>query len=308
MISVIVPVFNEEKSIRAFLDRLLPVLAQIDEQHEIIFALDPSTDQTEQVISTLMSVHNQIKLLKLSRRFGQAAATMAGLTYAKGDFVVAIDVDLQDPPELIIEMYALCQQGVDVAYAQRRTRAGETWLKKRVAALGYKVINKYSNCNIPPDTGDYRMLSRRIVEHILRLNDQQGFLRGLVAYVGFKQVAVLYDRDKRYAGKGNYNRYLGSLTIGFNGLFGFSKRPLALLYIPAIMLFSVCVLWAIAQLFFMLFRHQMPTMQEITIWLVCFLSSIQLMGLGLLGEYIGRLYMERTHRPLYIVDEYIEHI
>lgn len=306
-ISVVVPVYNEQPSITPFVNRLLPVLSQIDGTHEVIFALDPSTDDTEQMISDLMAVHPQIKLLKLSRRFGQAAATMAGLAHAKGQYVVVIDVDLQDPPELIEKMYQVCHQGVDVAYAKRNSRQGETWLKKRIASLGYKLINRLSDCRIPRDTGDYRMLSRRAVDQIIKLDDHQGFLRGLVAYIGFKQVAILYDRDKRFVGKGNYNRYLGSLTIGFNGLFGYSKRPLALIYLPALLLFGLSLLWAVISLVLALSGHASPSMAEVTIWLICFVSAIQLMGLGLLGEYIGRIYMERDNRPLYIVDKYVEH-
>lgn len=303
-ISVVVPVYNEQNSIATFVKRTVVVLDKLCQEFEIIFAMDPSTDNTEQKIQQMMQQYQQIKLLKLSRRFGQAAATMAGIEHASGDYVVVIDVDLQDPPELIETMYDLCKQGTDVAYAKRKTRQGETVIKKIITHLGYKIINKISECRIPTNTGDYRMMSRRVVTHLLALKDQQGFLRGLISYIGFKQTAVLYDREPRFADQGKYNRYLGSLTIGLNGIFGFSKRPLALLYIPACILFIICFLWVVLQLVISLFNHDAPSIAMIIIWLVCFLSSIQLFGLALIGEYLGRIYLEKNNRPLYIVDSF----
>lgn len=303
-LSVVVPIFNEQDNIVPFLERMLPILNRISSNYEIIFCYDPSTDQTEQVVRQQMDNNKKIKLLKLSRRFGQAAATMAGLSYSVGAAVVVIDVDLQDPPELIEEMYQRYLSGVDVIYAQRLSRKGESWLKKIVANLGYRAIAKLADCSIPRNTGDYRMMSRRVVEGIVELQDQQGFLRGLVAYVGFKQEAITYHRDGRNAGDGKYNRYVGSLKIGLNGLVGFGRNILALLYVPALMLVLLSMGWGSYHLILFLLGGGIPSGMAMLACGMCLLSGVQLLAMALLGEYIGRLYMERTSRPLFIVDSF----
>jgi dolichol-phosphate mannosyltransferase len=181
--------------------------------YELVFALDPSPDRTEEVILEQIKRNPNIKLIVFSRRFGQPAATMAGIFSCQGDNCVVIDVDLQDPPELIADMYKKLQDGYEVVYAKRRSREGETLLKRLIAYVGYNVINKFSDVEIPRNTGDYRIMTRRVIEELARLNESHGFLRGLVAYVGFKQTFVEYDRDPRYSGIGNYNRFTGSLKV-----------------------------------------------------------------------------------------------
>src|SRR5437868_1414405 len=227
-LSVVAPVFNEEKNVPAFLGRLVPVLESITSEFEVIFCLDPSTDATEQVVLDHRNRDPRIKLLKFSRRFGQPMSTLAGLTYAGGDSVVVMDVDLQDPPELIREMIVKWRDGFDVVYAQRRNRAGETAVKRFVASLGYKLINRIAEVNIPPNTGDFRLMSRRVVDEVVRLKETHGFLRGMVAIVGFRQTSVLFDRPARHSGAGNYNRFFGSIRIGMNGVVGFSNYLLSL--------------------------------------------------------------------------------
>ena len=229
-ISIVVPVFKEESNILPFLKRLLPVIESISTQTEVIFALDPSPDKSEEIIIRNSQLDNSIKIIKMSRRFGQPAATMAGLAYSKGQRVVVIDVDLQDPPEVILELNGKMNEGFDVVYATRRTRDGETLIKKIFAKFGYSVINSLSDVQIPKNTGDFRIMSRRVVDEICSLNEKHGFLRGLVAYVGFNQTGIYYDRDSRHTGKGNYNRYLGSMRIGLNGLVGFSAKPLNIIW------------------------------------------------------------------------------
>jgi dolichol-phosphate mannosyltransferase len=209
-----------------FLERLLPVVSRITSNFEVIFSLDPSTDNTELVISQASSRYPQIKLVKMSRRFGQPAATMAGLTLSQGAKIVVIDVDLQDPPEVIELLNSKFDEGLDVVYATRRSRKGESLLKKLLALFGYKVINRLSDVQIPRNTGDFRIMSRRVVDEICGLSEKHGFLRGLVAYVGFNQTGIIYDRDERFVGKENYNRCFGSLKIG---LIGFSAKPLSLM-------------------------------------------------------------------------------
>src|SRR3990167_1012395 len=223
-ISVIVPVYKESKNIQPFLARLEPILEKTVPHYEIIFALDPSPDDTEAVIENEITRNPNIKLMVFSRRFGQPAATMAGILSCKGKTCVVIDVDLQDPPELIKALYEkLQQEKVEVVYAKRRSRKGETLIKRLIAYFGYKAINTLSDVKIPRNTGDFRIMTRRVIEELRRLHESHGFLRGLVAYVGFKQAFVEYDRDERLEGQGNYNRLTGSLKIGLNGLISFSS-------------------------------------------------------------------------------------
>jgi dolichol-phosphate mannosyltransferase len=301
-ISVVIPVYREEGNIGPCLARLVPVLEKIG-HYEIIFCLDPSSDRTEDVIRDQIAKNECIRLMVFSRRFGQPAATMAGILNSIGETCVVIDVDLQDPPELIAELYAKLRDGFDVVYAQRRTREGETWLKKRVSSLGYKLINALADCPIPPNTGDFRIMNRRVVEELRLLSESHGFLRGLVALVGFRQTAVQYDRDARHAGVGNYNRYLGSLRIGVNGIVGFSTVPLsALLWLGlGIAILSVALIIAMVVLKIVLGARYPLGIPTLTV-LVLFLGGVQLVGIGVLGEYLGRVYEEVRRRPRYIVD------
>jgi polyisoprenyl-phosphate glycosyltransferase len=223
---VVVPVYKEEGNISEFLRRVSEILQYITEDYEIIFCLDPSPDRTEAVVLEHREKDQRVKLLKFSRRFGQPMAVLAGLQYSSGQAVVVMDVDLQDPPELITEMVERWHAGYDVVYAQRRTREGETAIKRFVSWAGYKLINKIAEVNIPPNTGDFRLMSRRVVAEINRLKECHGFLRGMVAVVGFNQTSILFDRPPRFSGRGNYNRFLGSLRIGFNGVFCFSNYAL----------------------------------------------------------------------------------
>ncbi|MFM8337599.1 MAG: glycosyltransferase family 2 protein, partial [Opitutaceae bacterium] len=228
LLSVVVPVYKEEKNIPEFLRRLRPILGAVTEDYEIILSLDPSPDRTEDVILEHRAADPRIRLLKFSRRFGQPMATLAGLQYSSGDAVIVMDVDLQDPPELVGQMVAKWREGFDVVLPQRRERTGEPWIKKTVAATGYKVINKIADVRIPPNTGDFRLMSRRVVAEVVKLKESHGFLRGMVAVVGFRQAIIPFDRPARFAGETNYNRFIGSLRIGFNGVFCFSTYALTL--------------------------------------------------------------------------------
>lgn len=301
-ISVVVPVYQEERSIEPFLSRLVPVLERLG-TYEILFCLDPSADRTEQVIRNHIVSNRRVRLVVFSRRFGQPAATMAGILNCSGKSCVVIDVDLQDPPELITELYAKLSDGYDVVYAQRRCRKGETWLKRQVARLGYKLIDAIADVTIPPNTGDFRIMSRRVIEELRHLPESHGFLRGLVALVGFHQAAVYYDRDLRHAGGGNYNRYVGSLKIGFNGVIGFSTIPLSFLLWLGVVIATLSVVLIIAMFITKLALGQQYPLGIPTITvLVLFLGGVQLVGIGILGEYLGRVYEEVRRRPRYIID------
>lgn len=305
-ISVVVPVYKEEANIRPFLAKVEPVLESITARYEILFCLDPSPDRTEDVIVGEINRNRRIKLVVFSRRFGQPAATMAGISICKGDSCVVIDVDLQDPPELIAQLYAKMQEGFDVVYAKRRSRKGETLVKRVVSWLGYAVINKLSDVQIPRNTGDFRIMSRRVCDELDRLNEGHGFLRGLVAYVGFPQTFVEYDRDPRHAGTGHYNRFLGSLKIGLNGVISFGSRPLQMMsiigFIFAALSFLIGAWYVITKLLGWNYNPGLPT----TVLVVTFFSGVQLLSLGLMGEYVGRIYDEVKRRPKYIVDRKVE--
>ena len=302
LLSIVVPVYKEEKNIPEFLRRLRPILSAVTEDYEIIFSLDPSPDRTEDVILEYRASDPRIKLLRFSRRFGQPMATLAGLEYSSGDAVVAMDVDLQDPPELIHEMLAKWREGYDVVLPQRRARTGEPWIKKLVAATGYKVINKIADVKIPPNTGDFRLMGRRVVAEVVKLKESHGFLRGMVAVVGFKQAIIPFDRPARVSGETNYNRFFGSLRIGFNGIFCFSTYALTLSTMFGFTIAGGSFLLMAIYLFYKLMGWEIVWGNPTLVILISFLGGIQLISVGILGEYIGRIYEEVRSRPKFIVD------
>ena len=301
-LSVVVPVYREEKNIPEFLAQVRPLLAGLTEDHEIIFALDPSPDQSEQVILEARRVDERIKLLKFSRRFGQPMATLAGLEYAKGDAVIVMDVDLQDPPELIPQMVAKWREGFEVVLPQRRQRTGEPWTKRLITTIGYKVINKITEVRIPKNTGDFRLMSRRVVGEVIRLRESHGFLRGMVAVVGFRQTTISFERPPRFKGETNYNRFLGSLSIGFNGVFCFSTYALRLSTIMGFIIAGFSFLLMAIYLFYKLMGWTILWGNPTLVILISFLGGIQLISVGILGEYIGRIYEEVRARPKFIVE------
>jgi glycosyltransferase involved in cell wall biosynthesis len=302
LLSVVVPVYREEENIPEFLRQIRPLLAAISPDYEIIFAMDPSPDRTEDVVLAARAADERIKLLRFSRRFGQPMATLAGLQYSRGEAVIVMDVDLQDPPELVPEMVAKWREGYEVVLPQRQHRTGEPWIKRVVSAVGYKVINKVADVQIPPNTGDFRLLSRRVVAEILRLRESHGFLRGMVAVVGFRQAIIPFDRPARHAGATNYNRFLGSLRIGFNGIFCFSTYALQLSTIFGFVCAGGALLLAAIYLFYKLMGWTILWGNPTTIILISFLGGIQLISVGILGEYIGRIYEEVRARPKFIVE------
>jgi polyisoprenyl-phosphate glycosyltransferase len=301
-LSVVVPVFKEEGNISEFLRRLRPILESVTSDWEIIFAMDPSPDRTEEVICEARQTDPRVKLIKFSRRFGQPMATLAGLQYSTGAAVVVIDVDLQDPPELIITMAKKWRDGYDVVYAQRRSREGETLVKRLVAWAGYRIINRMAEVNIPPNTGDFRLMNRRVVDEILRLKESHGFLRGMVALVGFKQTSVLFDRPPRFAGRGNYNRFLGSLRIGLNGIVCFSSALLTLSSTMGFLIAGLSFLLGVIYLVMKLCHWPFPMGNPTIVILILFIGGVQLISVGILGEYIARIYEEVKQRPRFIVD------
>jgi glycosyltransferase involved in cell wall biosynthesis len=303
MLSIVIPAFNEEQNVDRVYGRLSAVMAGIaDLDWELIFSVDPSTDRTEQLILALRERDARVKMLRFSRRFGQPAATLAGMAAATGDACVVIDCDLQDPPELIADLVAQWRAGYEVVYAQRHTREGETLPKRIVAALGYKVIARIAEVEIPPNTGDFRLMSRRVVDHVVSLNEAHGFLRGLVGLVGFNQTAVPYDRDPRAAGTSKYNKFMGSLAIGMNGIVSFSRYPLHLISLAGVGLSGLAFLFGFVYLALKIAGVDFPTGNATIVIVVSFFSGIQMLSIGIMGEYIGRIYDEVKMRPKYIVE------
>jgi len=295
-------VYREEKNVPEFLRRVRPILGAITEDYELIFALDPSPDRTEEVILAARAEDPRVKLLRFSRRFGQPMATLAGLQYSAGEAVVVMDVDLQDPPELLGEMVAKWREGFDVVLPQRRQRTGEPWVKRLVAATGYKVINKIADVRIPPNTGDFRLISRRVATEVTRLKETHGFLRGMVAVVGFRQALIPFDRPARFAGETNYNRFLGSMRIGFNGIFCFSAYALSLSTWLGFLVSAGAFLLMGIYLLYKLMGWPIAWGNPTLVILISFLGGIQLISVGILGEYIGRIYEEVRARPKFIVE------
>jgi dolichol-phosphate mannosyltransferase len=300
-LSVVVPVYKEEGNIPEYLRRMIPILDATNLPWELIFSMDPSPDGTEAVIRTARERDPRIKLLKFSRRFGQPAATLAGLTYAQGDAVVVMDVDLQDPPEVVTEMIAQWRGGFDVVYGQRRSRTGENFIKLFTAWLGYAVISRISDVKIPRNAGDFRLISRRVVNELVRLKESHGFLRGLVSFIGFRQTSVQFDRPARHAGQGNY--LTGFSRIALNGLLCFSYRPLQALWVIGLVLLALCGATTLNALISSLFGYPWPLWPTLLTLITLFLGGLQMFGLGLLGEYLSRVYDEVRDRPKFILDE-----
>ena len=302
-ISVVIPVYNEEENIKTFLERTVATINKIKIDYEILFIADPCEDKTEEIIKEHISKNSKIKLIVLSRRFGQPAATMAGIQNITGDRCVIIDCDLQDPPELIFDMNKKIDDGFDVVLTRRKSRKGETLIKKIITKVGYIFIEKITDIKIPKDTGDFRIISKKIIENLKKFKEPNAFLRGLVAYVGFKQTFIEYDRDERLEGNSKYNKYLGSIKIAFNGIFGFSSKPL---FLMSILGFSFALLSFLVGIYYIIIKLIDPNVTpglSSTILFITFFSGLNLFGLGLLGEYVGRIYDEVKGRPNFIIDK-----
>jgi glycosyltransferase involved in cell wall biosynthesis len=302
LLSVVIPAFNEQDNVERTFERLSAVLDTLGMDWEIIFSVDPCTDRTEDLILALRKRDARVKMLRFSRRVGQPMATIAGMEQAGGHAVVVIDCDLQDPPELIPDLVARWREGFDVVYAQRRSRAGETLAKRLVSVVGYRVIKRIAEVEIPPNTGDFRLMSRRVVRNVVALKESHGFLRGLVGLVGFRQSSVLYDRDPRAAGASKYNRFWGSLVIGLNGVVGFSRYPLQMISLGGIGLAGLAFLLGVAYGALKIAGQNFPVGNPTIVIVVCFFSGLQLLSLGVMGEYIGRIYDEVRMRPKYILE------
>lgn len=305
-LSIVVPVYNEENGIEPFLERTEKVVDELGCDYEIIFSLDPSTDRTYEVIKENMKRNHHIKLITMSRRFRQAAATMAGVLNCSGDICVVIDVDLQDPPEVITELVEKWQEGYDVVYAQRIDRQGETKIRKLIDLTAYRVINFLSDVEIPVDTADFRLINRRVIEEIRKMPETNMFFRGMVSYVGFKQTAVRYHREAREADVSKYNRLWGEFRMGFHGIFCFSSKPLEYVTFLGGFMTGFGVLLSCICFFEKVILRKAKALVSGLTALIWFIGGLNVFVSGLLGEYITRIYDDVKGRQRFIIDEFDE--
>lgn len=305
-LSVVVPVYNEENGIEPFLTRTEAVMDKLGCKYEIIFSLDPSTDKTYEVIKKNMERNKSIKLITMSRRFRQAAATMAGVLNCTGDICVVIDVDLQDPPEVILDLVDKWKEGYDVVYAQRIDRQGETKIRKIIDLTAYRVINFLSSVEIPVDTADFRLINRRVIEEIRKMPETNMFFRGMVSYVGFKQAAVRYHREAREADVSKYNRLWGEFRMGFHGIFCFSSKPLEYVTFLGGFMTGFGALLGIIHGLKSAFGKAKDRSHEGLVSLIWFIGGVIVFVCGLLGEYVTRIYDDVKGRQRFIIDEFDE--
>jgi polyisoprenyl-phosphate glycosyltransferase len=303
-ISVVVPAYNEELVINETHKRLNDALSSIAVDYEIIYVNDGSRDKTIEILKEIGAKDSHVRILNFSRNFGHQVAVTAGIQNATGNAVVLIDADLQDPPELIKEFVRKWQEGYDVVYAIRKSRAGETWFKKFTAAIYYRTLRKLIDIEIPLDTGDFRLMSRKVVDSLNAMPERHRFIRGLVSWVGFKQIGVEYERQERFAGETKYP-LKKMIKFAMDGITAFSYKPLQLaswLGVYAALIGFVGILAIIALKF--LTQVTVQGWSSLMV-VVLFIGGVQLGILGIMGEYLGRIYDEVRGRPLYLLQERI---
>lgn len=303
VLSVIVPCYNEEDVLPIFHARLVAALAGFDGGWEVVYVNDGSKDGTLRILKELQRSHPSTGFAALSRNFGKEAAMSAGLRLARGEAIVLIDADLQDPPELIPEMVQAWREGADVVNMKRRSRQGETWFKKASAEWFYRVINGLSEVPIPENVGDYRLLSRRAVEALNLLPERNRFMKGLFAWIGYNQVTIEYDRHARAAGETKWP-YLKLLNFAIEGITGFSVVPLRLASYAGFLTAFGAFIYALVLLVKTLTVGESVKGFPTLILTILILGGLQLMAMGIIGEYLGRLFMESKNRPLYLLDEH----
>jgi len=302
LLSIVVPLYNEELVIDTMYEKLTSVMAENDIlDYEIVMINDGSRDATEMKAKAICSKDEKVKLINFSRNFGHQIAITAGMDKTRGRAVVIIDADLQDPPEVIIEMLKKWKEGYDVVYGVRTKRKGESWFKLATAHLFYRILKKLTSVEIPVDTGDFRLMDRKVVLELSKMKEKARFVRGMVSWVGFKQTKVEYVRSERYAGETKYP-FKKMLQFALNGILSFSQTPLKLS--SSLGFFSAGV--ALCLMFYALASKLLG--YSVSGWTsvmlaVLFLGGVQLITIGILGEYVGRIYEESKDRPLYVIKE-----
>lgn len=303
-LSVVVPVYNEGEGLLAFHARLARVMNDLGESWEVVYVNDGSRDASLATLEALRADDPACAVVNLSRNFGKEIAMTAGLDHAGGAAVVMIDADLQDPPEVIPDLVAAWRQGWDMVYAQRRVREGETWMKRTTADLFYRTMQRIGRVRMPRNTGDFRLMSRRVVDALLQLREQHRFMKGLFAWVGFPAIAVPYDRAPRHAGRSSFN-YWKLWNFALEGITSFTVMPLKIatyLGLATALLSAVFGGQIIVRT--LLFGNPVPGYPSLMA-VILFLGGAQLVTLGIIGEYLGRVFNETKGRPLYLVERYV---
>jgi dolichol-phosphate mannosyltransferase len=300
ILSIVVPIFNEEKNIPILYERLKKGANAISSNHELIFVNDGSKDASFVELMKLATIDNHVFYINFSRNFGHQIAVTAGLDYSKGEAVVIIDGDLQDPPELIPELYAKYKEGYEVVYAQRIKREGESWFKKISAKWFYRILKKMTQINIPVDTGDFRLIDRKVVDCLKQMPEQNKFLRGQIAWIGFKQTAVYFERQERIYGKTNYP-FSKMLKFALDGITSFSDKPLAFVTKAGLFISTFSLLIILYAIFSHFILNSTVSGWTSLIISSMFIGGIQLFSIGIIGEYMSRINKNVLNRPLYIV-------
>jgi glycosyltransferase involved in cell wall biosynthesis len=301
-ISLVVPMYNESECIDEFFSSVIPVLDRVSSSYEIVCVNDGSSDDTLARLLAVQKRASEVVVIDLARNFGKEAALSAGLDHARGAAVVPIDADLQDPPALIEEFVRLWHEGYEVVYAQRRARKGESLFKLKSAEMFYRAINKMSDVRIPPNTGDYRLMDRRVVDALQRLPERTRFMKGMFAWVGHRQIAVEFDRDPRHQGTTKWN-YAGLWRLAIDGITSFSSRPLKVWTYIGVGVATLALVYALFLVARVLVTGiDVPGYASLIV-VVLMMGGLQLMGIGILGEYIGRIFEEVKQRPVYLVRE-----
>ena len=306
LISIIIPCYNEEEVIAETYKRLCDVMQKLSHNYEFIFINDGSKDKTIEILNNLAKADQAVKVLDFSRNFGHQCAVTAGLNYCGGDVAVIIDSDLQDPPEVIIEMLKIQQEeNANVVYGVRKKRKGESWFKLFTAKIFYRLLNKLSDVQFPVDTGDFRLIDRKVIDAFNGLKEKNKYIRGLIAWMGFKQAPCYYEREERFAGETKYP-FKKMLKFAMTGLFYFSKKPLQLATSAGFFCVFIGVVYVIWNIILMLFLDGNPVTGWTTIiTLIVFFGGVQLLTIGVLGQYIGNLFEEAKDRPEYLIQNKI---
>lgn len=305
LISIVVPMYFEEAVAHECYKKLTEVAKENNLNYELVFVNDGSTDKTLSILEAIAQEDARVKVISLSRNFGHQIAVSAGLDKAKGDAVVIIDADLQDPPEVIPEMINLWEKGYDVVYGKRKKRDGESWFKLITAKLFYRFLDKMSSVKIPMDTGDFRLVDRKVIEALKKMPEHNRFLRGMSSWVGFKQIPLEYERKERFAGETKYP-LKKMIKLALDGIFSFSAKPLKLVeYIGTFTIFLAIISLLFLSISALLGGENFSLSWAFALTIVVFIGGIQMLSLGVVGEYISRIYDECIGRPLYIIDKEI---
>jgi len=302
MYSLVIPLYNEEEVIHECIKRVTNVMHNNEFDYEIIFVNDGSSDSTEEIVKQYCDKDKHLKLISFSRNFGHQTAISAGMDNAEGDAIIVMDADLQDPPEVVLKLIEKYEEGYDVVYAIRSKRKGESFFKKISVKMFYRFLKNMCEVDIPVDTGDFRLISRQVCDVLKGLTERNRYVRGLVSWVGFKQTGIYYEREERYAGKTKYP-LKKMLKLSVDGITSFSTKPLKLTKWIGIFMAAVGFIYAIIVIIQKLVGIQMQTGWASTMVTILLIGGIQLIMLGITGEYIARIFDESKNRPLYIIKE-----